>query len=410
MSICWITPLLGTAAAGDSTHSIDVTLVDVRELVDGAGNGIEVIREKIRQGAQSVAAGCRTVVCCDYGMSRSNAIAVGILASAHGLTFEAALRIVEEASKADIKPEPLATVRRVLGVARERPAGTGAVLITGGSGFVGNALTNALMGNRRVVTTNRVAVDLARGATQLDLLVKEGNVRQIVHLAHPRVAYSNTAVGESLAILRNLIDVCVVNDVPLVFPSSSAVYAGYRGEMIADEAVALRPHGPFGEGKYLAEILLTHSRSTRGLRCAILRFAPIYGPGASKPKFLWTFAEMARESRPIVTHRYANGLPMLDLLYIDDVVSALTSAIDNDFVGELNIGTGVLTSTADIAARIRDLLHSDSEISQIAIDSRAASIGMNWGKATTELSWTPRIDLDQGLSRTLLEQPATEVR
>ena len=77
--IRWITDELGTAPFTDSEISDDLNVLDVRDLVDKHGNSPEATREKIDQGVSLLQQGGRLVVCCDYGISRSNAIAAGIL-------------------------------------------------------------------------------------------------------------------------------------------------------------------------------------------------------------------------------------------------------------------------------------------------------------------------------------------
>ena len=117
MTIRWITPLLGTAPAMALRDAgSDLHIVDVRDLVDKAGNRADAVAEKIRAGQALLAAGKKTVVCCDYGISRSNAIAAGILACAEGISLESAVRRVQDATgEGEIKVEPLQVVRAALG-------------------------------------------------------------------------------------------------------------------------------------------------------------------------------------------------------------------------------------------------------------------------------------------------------
>jgi nucleoside-diphosphate-sugar epimerase len=406
MKIRWITPLLGTAAANAVRDVADINIIDVRDLVDKAGNRSEPIREKIRQGVESLGQGKRTVVCCDYGMSRSNAIAIGILTSFDKVTFDCALRQVQEATgETQIKLEPLNAVRVALGLHYPKRQNTESrsVLVTGGNGFLGSALIQSLGSEFRIVAPTRKELDICTGSTQLDLLTSEENIDCIIHLANPRVYTSNVAMGESLTMLRGVIDVCLAKDIPLVYPSGWEIYSGYAGILHVDESTPALPRGPYGETKYLVEMLIEHCRRTLGLRCAILRSSPVYGSGSDKPKFIYNFIEKAKRGQKITTHCYNNGSPSLDLLHIDDLVSALVATIKTNFVGTLNLGTGVLNSTLRISEMIRDCLGSSSLIEQIAIDSDVASISMNWNLASTELNWQPTISFEQGLEHLLSE-------
>jgi nucleoside-diphosphate-sugar epimerase len=401
MTIRWITPLLGTAAFNAVQNFENIQIVDVRDLVDKAGNNSDAILNKIDQGTDFVKSGKRTVICCDYGMSRSNAIAVGIIANLESISFNQALNKVQEATgETEIKLEPLNAVRQALGVSigKERCSRYKNILITGGRGFIGAALQSTLVNSEfRLISPTRDQIDIAVGSTKLDLLASESNIDCIIHLANPRVYTSNVAMGQTLTMLRNVIEVCLAKSIPLIYLSGWEIYSGYAGTIHANESTPPLPRGPYGETKYLAEMLVDHCRRIHDLRCAILRSSPVYGSTSDKPKFIFNFLKKASQNQKIVTHRYINGNPKLDFLHIDDLVSSIVDTIKTGFIGNLNIGTGKLTSTLEIAEMIRDMLRSSSVIEQVNISAEVASIAMNYKKASTELDWKPRISLDKGL-------------
>ena len=88
--IRWIDSALGTAAFGDPATK-DHEVLDVRGLVDGRANGTAALRERIDSGLALLRKSERMVVCCDYGISRSNTIAAAILAHRDGLSFDEAM-------------------------------------------------------------------------------------------------------------------------------------------------------------------------------------------------------------------------------------------------------------------------------------------------------------------------------
>lgn len=400
MTIRWITPRLGTAPAMAIRElGGDVHVVDVRDLVDKAGNRADAVAEKIRAGTASLAAGKTTVVCCDYGISRSNAVAAGILSCAEGISLEAAVRRVQQATgETEIKVEPLRVVRAALGEqGQSRPAGS-AVLLTGASGFVGSATAKALAREMRVLTPSREELDVARGSTQLDVLAGECGASAIVHLANPRVYTSNVALGTSLTMLRNVMDVCLARDIPLVYLSGWEIYSGYRGTLVADEALPPLPRGPYGEAKLLGEMLIEHGRKHLGLRCALVRSSPVYGPGADRPKFIYNFLDKARRGETIVTHHYRNGDPALDLLHIDDLVDLVVRVVRAGFTGTLNAGTGVLSSTYEIASALVARLGSSSRVERTEIDADTARIAMDHALARRLTGWEPTIAIAEGLA------------
>ena len=400
MNIRWITSRLGTGPFSASRAISDATIIDVRDLVDKAGNKCQTVLNKIEQGAAALYKGEKVIVCCDYGMSRSNAVAAGILSVFEKQDFEDSLRLVLDATgETQIKIEPLMVVRTALGLTekKKKRGPKRSILVTGGNGFLGRALLAAIDSDFNVVAPFRSEIDLTHGSTLLDLLVDEENVDCIVHLANPRVYTSNMAMGQTLTMLRNVIDVCLARNILLLYPSGWEIYSGYSDVVHADEATPPLPKGPYGETKYLAETLIDHCVRTAGLRCALLRSSPVYGKDGDRPKFIYNFIEKALLSKPIITHRYSNGDPALDLLYVDDLAKAIVAVIESGFSGGLNIGTGMLTSTRQVAQMIVDKLSSASVIEQSSIDSDVACIAMDWHQARDQIGWQPEVSLGEGL-------------
>src|SRR5579872_4507481 len=108
--IRWITEKLGTAAWGNFTAPPDAEIVDARDLLDKEGNDADVVRRKILRALPQLRSGQRIIVCCDYGMSRSNAIAAGLLALEKGISFEEAVRrVIEKTGEKAIKISVLST-------------------------------------------------------------------------------------------------------------------------------------------------------------------------------------------------------------------------------------------------------------------------------------------------------------
>ena len=402
MTIRWITALLGTAPAEGLEVLGTFHLVDVRDLVDKAGNRTEAVREKIMSGVSYLKKGVKTIVCCDQGISRSNAVAAGILAVYENMNFTDAVRIVQnKTGEQEIKLEPLDAVRcaiegKISGNVLTN-TGNRTILVTGAQGFIGRATCVRLANNCTIISPTHTELDLEQGCTQLSLLVRQYSVDCIIHLANPRVYTSTIALGKTLAMLRNVLEVCVSSGIQLIYPSGWEIYSGYTGTMLVDEATPALPRGPYGETKYLAELMIKHWQKTTPICCSILRSSPVYGNTSNKPKFIFNFLEKAKDARPIITHRYINADPSLDLLHIDDFVDAVAKVCLQKYIGTLNIGTGILTSTQSVAEIIKAELRSKSEIKHTQIDAYTACIAMNSKKAAEVLNWRPTIGFNNGL-------------
>jgi len=399
--IRWINTKLGTAAFTDLEISDDVVVLDVRDLVDKHGNSPKTTLEKIKQGVWLLQQGCPLVVCCDYGISRSNAIAAGILSLHDGITFELAVRqVIKATGEQEIKLEPLGAVRAALVNGDDITLNTNEtrLLITGGSGFIGKQLQQKLGNDFFWIAPSRQDANLAAGALELDLLIKEYQINTVVHLANPRIYTSNQAMGETLTLLRNVLDVCRENSSRLIYPSSWEIYSGYRANnILMNEEVPAYPKGPYGETKVLCENLINMHRSQYGTECIVLRASPVYGENSDRPKFIYNFLTKALKDEEILTHRYINGDPLLDLMSINDFVSAIVASIKSDYIGSLNIGSGVLVSTRQIAEWIVKQCDSKSVVDSKDIHEYSPNVCIDYSCATKTLGWRPEIFWEDGL-------------
>jgi len=404
--INWILPNLGTAAAGSGNDLVDAVVIDVRDLVDKSGNDVASVRSRIDAGVAALRGGRRVIVCCDYGISRSNAIAAGILASYRAVTLEAAVReVMERTSGAEIKIDVLQSIRD----AREpAPAQRRAhdmrgqtVLLTGATGTVGVEIARRLSGAATVVSPGRKNVDLIASAVQLDLLAASSNAGCIAHFANPRIIASNRSLGESLTMLKNVLEVCRLRRLRLVYPSSWEVFTGYCGTLLADVGLPRLPKTVYGETKHLAELLIEHYRQYHGIEACILRSGPIYGAGADKPKFLHNFISKALANEDIYTHRYLNGDPGLDLVSVRDYAAAVVAAVTSGTEGTLHLGFGAPVTTREVAAHVVETLGSQSRLKLKPINDSVATIALDASRANATLSWRPTVPWRDGIKEVI---------
>jgi len=407
--IKWISDYLGTASHDSLGDQQGVRIIDVRDLVDKPGNLPATAREKINEAVAYLNRGERVVVCCDYGISRSNAIAAGIVSLYEGLPFNEAVRkVVEATGEKEIKIDVLAAVRDALGESCKKGnngLSEKRILVTGGSGFIGKALVRRLRTGQEVYAPGRDEIDLVNGAVELDLYIKERNISHLVHLANPRVYTTTRAMGDSLVLLENVLTACRQNKLKLIYLSSWEVYSGYRASSLSASAALPRlPKGVYGETKYLCELLIEQHHLQYDLEYALLRSSPVYGGDSDKPKFIFNFIRKALCDEDIVTHRYLNGFPHMDLLFIDDLVAALVSMIVRNVGGPVNVGSGNAVSTAEVARLIIEMTGSKSAIEHRVIQEYAPNIVMDCSLARTVLDWEPVVALEEGLRMLLAER------
>ena len=394
----WITPRLGTCAY-DQRPETGFYLVDVRHLVDKGGNASVAIRKCIEAGVAALKSGQVVLVACDFGVSRSNSIAAGILSVAEGCSFDEAIaRVLGATGEAEIKLDMIESVRSSLSN-RDAYSPTGAVLITGGSGFIGSRLVQRLRESKRVLAPTRNVLNLEKGAVTFAAYCKSEGVSQIVHLAYPRVYTNANSMSGGISMLRTVLDSCKSLDIRLVFVSGTVIYGGYKTQrLIADETLPFRPKGSYGDAKFLEEMLVNAYSARGDVRRSICRLASVYGPGGDRPRLINNFREHVLSDSNIHTHLYRNGRPALDLLYIDDAVEAIARITETHTDETLHFGSGTMHTTIEIAELIANKLGRRLRADELLIEDDIANIQMDASKARDRLGWFATVPLEQGIS------------
>ena len=378
-------------------------ILDVRDLVDKNGNQPHVVRNKIKQAVLWLTNGDTVLICCDHGISRSNAIATGVLSVYRNIEIDDAIKIVVETTKEKaIKLEVLRSVRLALTPPKNDEREQKNIVMTGASGFIGRTLIKQLELVREICAPSHEEIDLLSDTITLDVLVKKQNAEILIHLGAPTIINNNQSLSESLLMLINVLDVCRENNLRLIFISSWEVYSGYKtGIQYVDETVKARASTIFGMTKLLSEELILQYADSFGLSHVILRPTVIYGVGSSKPRFLNNFINKAKKNEVITTHEYLNGLPFLDMLHVNDIVQFVQKSLDSTSQGVFNLGSSELISTKIIAESIIQQLASKSVIESVQIQETTGKIKYNIDRAKKEMGWQPRISWQDGLATLL---------
>lgn len=403
--IHWINENLGTSSWDQAKCASDVQLLDVRDLVDKEGNTPTAIKARIDEGLAWLQRSKKVVVCCDHGISRSNAIAVGIVSLRDNISFDEAIRRVMSATlQTEIRIETLNSVRRAVELFRPETAvslmkSEMKILVTGASGYLGRPLTRFLSNDFALEAPTRGEVNLLESPINLDIMVKEKNITHILHAANPRDIGKNQAqsLGQALVMLKNILDVCKENDIKLINLSSWEVYSGYRSDrLLAAESLPPYPKRSAGETKFLSETIIQHYRSLHDIAYVNLRTTMVYGGEDTRPKFVFNFLQKAARSEKIIVHKYINGYPVIDLIHISDFCRAVQVVLKNDVSGTFNIGSGKGYTSRNIAEIICTTMGSKSPIEFIEVDDYSPNIVIDPTKIIS-LGWSPQIDLHSGI-------------
>lgn len=402
VTIKWITPSLGTASYYDVQalpRSGDEVLIDIRALVDREGNADDALRQKVQTALAAARENKRIVICCDMGISRSNALAVAVL-MATGRSYSESLDLVSQKSAvSEINLALLRQVRSLYGPAEYTTDGAGRrLMITGATGFIGSRLIDELADEYRIFAPRRDALDLS-DTVALDAYVTSNKIDVLMHLAHPRNRNNISAMASAVAMMKNILEVCRLNGTRLFWLSGLTIYSGYRRFEVVYTYPDMTPLpcGTYGETKLVCEELARLYAKNYGTQAVVLRPAGVYGAGMPRSTIVAKFFEMAMMGATIQTHEYENGLPAFDFLHVRDLASAVRQALHRWPAGPIHLGTGKVTSTYDLARLISELAGGGSQVERIALSGTTSKIGVDPEEAAARLGWRPTIDLRDGL-------------
>ena len=258
----------------------------------------------------------------------------------------------------------------------------GPVLITGGAGFIGSHLADALLAKGHSV---RILDDLSTGKPgnlPLDnplIELIEGDVADAALVA--RVMQGCSAVAHLAAVASvqasvedpvrthqsnfiGTLNVCEAMRQAgvkrVLFASSAAIYGNNgEGESI-DEDTAKAPLTPYASDKLAGEYYLDFYRRQHGLEPAIFRFFNIFGPrqDPSSPYsgVISIFSERAVKGLPITV--FGDGEQTRDFLYVEDLVDLLVQAIEAPAleVGAVNVGWNQATSLKQMLQALQEVV------------------------------------------------------
>jgi UDP-glucose 4-epimerase len=294
------------------------------------------------------------------------------------------------------------------------------MVVTGGAGFIGSNLVDALVARGEHVL---VLDDLSSGrasnlegsradlhelditdAAALGAAVAEAKPQAIFHLAAQidvRRSVADPAfdarvnIGGTINVLAAARAAGVER---VVFASTGGALYGNAETVPTPEDAPIAPLAPYGQAKYAAEGYLRLFADTFGLSTISMRLANVFGPRqdpAGEAGVVAIFCGLKLSGgTPTV---YGDGRQTRDFVFVGDVVDALIAAAESDRTGAYNVGTGQETSVLDLIAA----LELDGYEEAPARTGEAQRSAVDPTKAERDLGWTAKISLREGLRETL---------
>ncbi|HUF39919.1 MAG TPA: NAD-dependent epimerase/dehydratase family protein [Anaerolineales bacterium] len=299
-----------------------------------------------------------------------------------------------------------------------------AVLITGGNGFIGSHLVDALAAaGRRVVSYDLYprpfepppdnAVFIQGNLDDSELvrrtIVDEG-VEVVVHAAWASIHETSLKdpaadVEANLVPTLRLLDACREAGVRrLVFLSSGGQVYGVPERNPIREDHPANPISAYGAAKLAAEKYVGMYERLYGLESVILRPSVPYGPRQNPRRrqgAAAVFIHRALHRLPVEI--WGDGEVQRDYFYIEDLSRALAAAVDSPAAagGVFNLGGRETISLNGLAAAIERALELKIEIQyKEARRFDVPALALDWSAAQRVLGWSPEVELEDGIRRT----------
>jgi UDP-glucose 4-epimerase len=301
-------------------------------------------------------------------------------------------------------------------------------LVTGGAGFIGSHIADALLarGDEVVIlddiSTGRrenIAGALAAGARLVEADVRDAEaMERIAREVQPLAIFHLAA---QIDVRRSVLDpiwdsrVNVEGTVNLlraglaagaerfVFSSTGGGMYGEADVLPTPEDAAAIPLSPYGQSKYAADGYCRLFGRLYGLSTICLRYGNVYGPRQDphgEAGVIAIFCGLALEGgSPRI---YGDGKQTRDYVYVDDVVAANLAAADGAAIGAFNVGHARETSLLDLVEALRP--HATGPWDPSFLPARPGEVlrsCLDGTRAREELGWETSVDLDEGLRRTL---------
>jgi len=296
------------------------------------------------------------------------------------------------------------------------------ILVTGGAGFVGSHLCEALISRKHFVTclddfssgsiwNIRHLLDnqdfrLAKGNILdrpfLDKILCETDV--VYHLAaqvhvdrsyvEPELTYDVNVKGT-----QNILELCRWHRIKkMVYASSSEVYGTAQCDAISEDHPLDAPH-PYGASKIAADRMCFAYAKTFKMPIVIVRCFNLFGPRQKDFGYggvVSLFMRRAMRGEPLIV--YGDGEQSRDYTYISDAVDFYKGLIAETTIGPWNVGTGVDVTINTVASMINQICGGASQI--VHAPTRPGEVKRlccDSLRARESMDWTPKVNFNDGL-------------
>jgi UDP-glucuronate 4-epimerase len=308
------------------------------------------------------------------------------------------------------------------------------ILLTGGAGFIGSHLAEALLrrGAQLTIVDNldgfysqawkRANLEDIRRAGNFDFVgqdicdiegmreaITSARPNTLIHLAaragvRPSIEQPRLYERANIAGTVNLLETCrELGVAQFIFGSSSSVYGASSRSPFSEDQVELRPISPYAATKLAGEMMCCTYAHLYGLQTLCLRFFTVYGPRQRPDLAIHKFLALLEAGKPIPM--FGDGSSGRDYTYVDDIVTGVIAAMDYRPTTNgsapfevFNLGNSHPVKLTELVATLEHLSGHKAVIDRQPC--QPGDVSLTWadiGKANRLLGYKPAMQLEQGL-------------
>lgn len=299
-------------------------------------------------------------------------------------------------------------------------------IVTGGAGFIGSHVVDALIEKGIDV----FIIDAMYSGREENLgkkfpkenlfkhdIVEKYEINKIFEKLRPDVVFHLAAqvdvrksvdnpvldAQENIMGSLNIIEAAYrVGCKKFIFSSSGGAIYGDTDSVPTNEQYQANPISPYGITKLTIEHYLHYYHSVHQLQYVALRYSNVYGP---KQNYRGEAGVVAIFCNDMLHHKpstiYGDGKQTRDYVYVEDIARANILALEKEFVGSCNISTGIETDVNTIAQYIKESTGYDGDI--LHVKAKAGEVQrscLDYSLAKKVLGWEPKVQLKDGLQKT----------
>jgi UDP-glucose 4-epimerase len=294
------------------------------------------------------------------------------------------------------------------------------IIVTGGAGFIGSHISDAYMaaGHEVLIIDNLSSghlENIPEGASFEDLDIRDEKIVEVVERFNPDVlnlhaAQMNVRVSVDdpyldaqinvLAMVRILEAAKKTAAKKVIFASSGGTVYGDPEVMPTDETQVTHPICPYGITKLTGEHYLFYNHAIFGLPYVAFRYANVFGPRQDphgEAGVIAIFCQRLLRDEDVTI--YGDGLQTRDYVFVGDVVRANLKALDTDYIGPVNIGTGQETSVLELYEHLSAAIGGPGKANHAeAKEGEVRRSCLDASKAGRVLGWEPKMAINDGLA------------